>query len=420
MKRKNVKHITNVLSVDLPPIYSYGYSEAFIRWCQGLTLSVLTTFGLVVAVGQQRVHQQPQQETAIMTPSSTTDVKPLVMTTDNLLLNDEWISVWQQRHNGRLLYLLGTVHRSQRSMDTAQQLVESIRPKAVFIELDLNRLDADRLQLPTPIPTAVGIDEQVTKIDAVVVGLETTTTSNSSVETITWLYPRPISLVEELWQRTIYGKQSVVQFDQQTLPCYTSIPSISSSSSSSSSSKNKSSRIKKASEFDCAIWAGQKNGAVIILGDQHKCITLSRLILGGCLDFLNLILFLKLDQELIQRAKEVASHWKPEEHKGKEDHKEQEEEVNGALDYFSSRTREEIKNMSSIFQQIAPRLHRALVAERDDRMAAYLNVLEQYETIVALVGKAHVQGIEERLAKQGWEPVKVVFKEQGFAYWWRW
>jgi hypothetical protein len=416
--KPNEAHKQNVFSIDLPPIYYYGYSETFIRWCRGLTLSVLTTFGLV-ALGQQLV-QQPQQETTTTTLSSTT-AKPLVMTTDNLVLNDEWISVWQKRNNGRLLYLLGTMHGSQRSMDTAQQLVESIRPKAVFVELDVNRLDANELQLPTPIPAAVVINERVAKTDAV--GLETTINSNLSKETVTWIYPRTVTLAEKLWHRIIYGKQSVVQFEQQTLPCHSSIPS--------SSSENKSTRVTDPSEFNCAIWAGQKHGAVIILGDQHIRVTNSRLILGGLLDFLY-VLFYERAKESIKRAKQQNSRLNKEERK-EEEHKEEkkEEDASDTNDYFNRNnfdridgTREDIRNKTSLMQQIVPGLYRALVMERDDCMAAYLNSLEQYETTVALVGKGHVDGIEERLAKQGWEPVKVVSvvktKEQGTTYWWRW
>ena len=45
------------------------------------------------------------------------------------------------------------------------------------------------------------------------------------------------------------------------------------------------------------------------------------------------------------------------------------------------------------------------VAERDTFMANGLNGLNQFPTTVAVMGIAHVDGVENNLRNMGWEPV---------------
>lgn len=54
-------------------------------------------------------------------------------------------------------------------------------------------------------------------------------------------------------------------------------------------------------------------------------------------------------------------------------------------------------------QRVAPFLYEALVSERDVYMATGLNGLNELESIVAVVGIAHADGIETSLQLNGWQ-----------------
>lgn len=54
-------------------------------------------------------------------------------------------------------------------------------------------------------------------------------------------------------------------------------------------------------------------------------------------------------------------------------------------------------------QRLAPFLYEALVSERDVYMATGLNGLNELESIVAVVGIAHADGIEKSLQMNGWK-----------------
>ena len=58
-------------------------------------------------------------------------------------------------------------------------------------------------------------------------------------------------------------------------------------------------------------------------------------------------------------------------------------------------------------RETAPELYNAMVAERDAYMANGINKLDQFDKMVAVVGIAHVDGIEANLKERGWAPVSI-------------
>ena len=68
------------------------------------------------------------------------------------------------------------------------------------------------------------------------------------------------------------------------------------------------------------------------------------------------------------------------------------------------KTKENVKKIMGQLQRVAPFLYEALVSERDVYMATGLNGLNELETIVAVVGIAHADGIETTLQQNGWKP----------------
>ena len=67
------------------------------------------------------------------------------------------------------------------------------------------------------------------------------------------------------------------------------------------------------------------------------------------------------------------------------------------------KTKENVKKIMGQLQRVAPLLYEALVSERDVYMATGLNGLNELETIVAVVGIAHADGIETTLQQNGWK-----------------
>ena len=56
----------------------------------------------------------------------------------------------------------------------------------------------------------------------------------------------------------------------------------------------------------------------------------------------------------------------------------------------------------TIFQQEVPQIHDALVAERDVYMANNIDRLSQFQSMVAVMGLGHLDGVRTRLGQLGW------------------
>ena len=71
------------------------------------------------------------------------------------------------------------------------------------------------------------------------------------------------------------------------------------------------------------------------------------------------------------------------------------------------KARENVRLVMSKLRETAPELYNAMVAERDVYMANGIHKLDQFEKMVAVVGIAHVDGIETNLKDRGWTPVSI-------------
>ena len=75
------------------------------------------------------------------------------------------------------------------------------------------------------------------------------------------------------------------------------------------------------------------------------------------------------------------------------------------------KTKDNVKKIMSALRKTAPEIYEAMVAERDrymgrglDELATTLNT--KVDSTVAVVGVAHVDGIETYLANMGWKELK--------------
>jgi pheromone shutdown protein TraB len=74
------------------------------------------------------------------------------------------------------------------------------------------------------------------------------------------------------------------------------------------------------------------------------------------------------------------------------------------------KAKENVKLIMGQLQKAAPAIYEALVAERDAYMANGLNTLNMFPVIVAVMGIAHVDGVEQYLQREGWTSVKLTCK----------
>jgi len=165
-------------------------------------------------------------------------------------------------------------------------------------------------------------------------------------------------------------------------------------------------------EFVTAVKEGRKLGSSIILGDRDVEVTLRRVTEG--LAKTDLKALLSSDSELEQTlglsspmndnvaAKLSGSSSSTSDGTGKEL---TDEEFRKELSSFveTMKTKDNVRKIMGQLQRVAPFLYEALVSERDVYMATGLNGLNELESIVAVVGIAHADGIETSLQLNGWQ-----------------
>jgi len=144
-----------------------------------------------------------------------------------------------------------------------------------------------------------------------------------------------------------------------------------------------------------AVKAGQAMGSKIILGDRDVDVTLRRL--TEALARTDLKRLLSDTSELEQSMKNFLPPSLREAPKDLSFSKEQLSEYVETI-----KAKENVKIIMANLKAIAPELYNALVAERDEFMSMGLNSLNQFQSIVAVMGIAHVDGVEQNLIRQGW------------------
>jgi hypothetical protein len=266
-----------------------------------------------------------------------------------VLCNDA-VSSWKKGAN-RVVHILGTAHVSAESAETAGLLVRSVRPNAVFVELDLKRV-----QKVLPLTKSEQVGERAE--------LPTTTSSTFN----------PIASIQ---QQAMQSSANVVGNALRGLY-----------------KKLESEGIDAGQEFAAAIKEGLAQGATIVLGDQDVDVTLRRL--TRALTRTNWSKLMAADESVMNDLLPA------------EGRKIFTEDFNNfSPDQFRStvelvKTRENVRKIMAVLQDVAPEIYMAVVGERDAYMADGLNRLEPFDTIVAVVGLAHVDGIERYLSSYGW------------------
>jgi pheromone shutdown protein TraB len=152
-------------------------------------------------------------------------------------------------------------------------------------------------------------------------------------------------------------------------------------------------------EFAVAVREGLKINAKIVLGDQDVEVTLRRLTEAlAKTDFKKIT---AADAEIEQKMKELL----PDSGKSID--------TTGSMTkdeftYFieTVKAKENVRLLMTNLENAAPEIYNAMVRERDVYMADGLDSLNQFESIVAVMGVAHVDGVERSLKEKGWVEVK--------------
>ena len=149
-----------------------------------------------------------------------------------------------------------------------------------------------------------------------------------------------------------------------------------------------------------AVKEGLKINSQIILGDRDVEVTLRRL--TEALAKTDLKKLLAADSELEENMKQLMpKDFNPADLQGGDLNAEQ-------LKYFveTVKAKDNVRLLMNNLKSVAPEVYQAMVAERDVFMANGLDRLNQFESIVAVMGIAHVDGVENTLRSMGWVEMK--------------
>jgi hypothetical protein len=321
---------------------------------------------------------------------------------------DPTVSVWTR--GNRIIYLLGTAHISEGSAQLAGQLVRDVVPEGVFVELDIKRVGglgpggpkpgassvSDKMNFETSSTSttttalsngdatenAASVPQSILVIPTITAALPTVS-SDLTVPIVPAVRPEPKGLAAKALNFGAQGVGNAIKgmyknLDQQG--------------------------FKPGEEFVLAVQEGQKIGAAIILGDQDVELTLRRLVQALAETDINKLMDPNSDvnrsmQELLPTSpgggpSAVSSDQTPTVSK---------DEFSGFIE--TMKTRENVRQIMGQLKEVAPQLVNVMLTERDTYMAAGLNTLNQFHSIVAVMGIAHVDGVERNLKNEGWKQV---------------
>lgn len=311
-------------------------------------------------------------------------------------------SVSTFRKNGRIIHILGTAHISSVSADVAGQLVREVKPSAVFVELDAKRVARIVPKENRGIDASSGKDTAPTVRRVSMSSLENAPESTGVVTSSNLINdpiisdtraPVPSSTMSIQSATGIFNPFNLKEklLNQASQLVGNSIKNL--------YQKLESEGFSAGEEFAVAVREGLKINSKIVLGDQDVEVTLRRLT-----EALTKTDFKKIaaaDAEIEQKMKEMLPD------------SGQSIDTTGSMTkdeftYFieTVKAKENVRLLMANLEKAAPEIYNAMVRERDMYMADGLDSLNQFESIVAVMGVAHVDGVERNLKEKGWDEVK--------------
>ena len=318
-------------------------------------------------------------------------------------LCDPSISTWKNPANNRVVHILGTAHISEASAELAGVLVKDVRPNAVFVELDRKRISR-------AMPKGSG------ETDAGA-GAAPTSSSAQNAEIASKLADGPNAMAASAGvgsnAATVAKQGNPFAVKERVLNAGAKMVG---DAIKSMYSKLDDEGFKAGEEFVIAIREGLAVNAAIVLGDRDVEVTLRRL--TEALSKTDLKKLFASDSDLEKAMDSLMPNGSRsatmsamsgggsgkdlENANGEKISKEQFKQFVETV-----KARENVRLVMSKLRETAPELYNAMVAERDVYMANGIHKLDQFEKMVAVVGIAHVDGIEANLKDRGWTPVSI-------------
>lgn len=348
--------------------------------------------GGLAAGGAGTMVSAPIPASAASTTASTD-----VTTTFPPSLCDPSVSTWRNPTNSRIVHIIGTAHISESSAQLAGNVVKTVHPDAVFVELDSKRISRAMPQQQSgggEASSGGGSDnnddaaDRRNKLNAAAMA------SNDAGDTAGADQPQQ----QQRRQNPFAVKERFMQAGAKLIG----------ESIKTMYSKLDSQGFKAGEEFVLAIREGLAINAAIVLGDRDVEVTLRRL--TEALSKTDLKKLFASDSELEQSLNSLMPNGGSGRNGGSGGEMADERRV--SKEEFSQfvetvKERENVRLVMSKMKESAPELYEAMVGERDAYMARGLATLDQFGTMVAVMGIAHVDGVEADLKERGWKPVSI-------------
>ena len=312
---------------------------------------------------------------------------------------DPSVSTFRNPTNNRIVHILGTAHISSASAEVAGQLVRDIKPSAVFVELD-----AKRVGRAIPKPTNDNSNEIESGKNDSLPPQEKGSITNAAAA-VAAPAPGLSDAVQTMSQQDVSPQvagapkaKNPFNFKEKLL---NSASQMVGNSIKGLYSKLESEGFSAGEEFVVAVKEGLNVGSKIILGDQDVEVTLRRL--TEALSKTDMKKLLAADSEIEQKMKQfMPDNGTSLEGPGSGEMSKEE------FKYFveTIKAKENVKMLMANLKSVAPEVYQAMVGERDLYMANGLDRLNQFDSIVAVMGIAHVDGVEGVLKERGWEEVR--------------
>lgn len=357
---------------------------------------------------------------------------------------DRAVSVWKEPNRNRLVYILGTAHISKVSAQLAQQLVQDVHPDAVFVELDwkrvggVNRYNSNAKDPSSALSSStsdIATTSSVARSDngSWMVPASTTTSTSLAVSsrytndnTSVWLATEPTSSMTSPSSIVIapdIASPSATGDSEATMGMGSSLVPMSggggggfwsgvrqralgvASSVVGSALKNMYRNLGDAGfnpgeEFAVAVAEAQRIGAAVVLGDQDVELTLQRLTQALAVTDLNKLNDPQLQSKMNELLGAPSQQTIPDGDLGSPEFR---QELTTFVETLKSR--ENVRALMAQLKELAPALVQVMLTERDAYMARGLDTLNQFECIVAVMGIAHMDGVERNLRERSWQPV---------------
>lgn len=300
---------------------------------------------------------------------------------------------------------MGTAHVSSASAELAGKLVRDVRPDAVFVELDAKRVSRAFPQSAQSPETSSG--EGVSS-EAGATGVAAASAEEGGVSQSA---PAFVSTSGGASAASGAPPQRRNPFDIRARMVDAGSKAVG-GAVKGMYSKLESEGFKAGDEFAMAVREGLAAGSSIVLGDRDVEVTLRRL--TEAIAKTDIRQLLSTDSEM-EKSMEglLPENMKKQYEEASESGiniggmggiggKEMKVDRDEFRDFVETmKARENVRSVMGSLQKAAPEIYRAMVAERDEYMAGGLDELSA-KTTVAVMGMAHVDGVEATLKSRGW------------------